>query len=65
MIKSNPITTRWVAHKLENNNIKEVLHCNEGSEPHMSLRIQQRELGVPRESDLEDQWDSIIGLPQG
>ena len=60
MIKSNPITARWVTHKLENNNIKEVLHCNEGSETHIrlpSLRIQQRELGVPRESDLEGHRD--------
>ena len=24
-IKSNPITTRWVTHRLENNNTKEVL----------------------------------------
>ena len=46
MIKSNPIPARWVTHKLENNNTKELSHCCEGSKPHVrfpSLGIKQRD----------------------
>lgn len=35
-IKSNPVTTRWVAHKPENNNPKEVLPLL-WCEPHVRL----------------------------
>ena len=41
-------------------------HCCEGSELHVrlpSLGIWQ-ELGIPRESALEGQWDLITGLPE-
>ena len=51
MIKSNPIPTRWVIHKLENNNTKKKLsHCCEGLEAHVrlpSLRTQQRDWESP------------------
>ena len=67
MIKSNPIPTMWVIHKLENNNTKEVfpllwrfwtpLQASQTGNP-------SKGLGIPRESDLEGQWDLIIGLPQ-
>ena len=67
MIKSNPICTRWVTHKLENNNTKEVspllwrfwtpLQASQTGNP-------SKGLGIPRESDLEGQWDLIIRLPQ-
>ena len=39
MIKSNPIHAKWAAHKLENNNTKEVL-----PEPHFRLPS----LGIPQ-----------------
>ena len=42
-------------------------HCCEGCELHIrlpSLGIQQKGLGIPRESDFEGQWDLITGLPQ-
>ena len=45
-IKSDPIPVRKVTHKLENNNTREVLHCCEGSGPHLrlpSLGIWQRD----------------------
>ena len=41
MLKSNPITTGWATHKLQNNNTKEVLPLLWRSEPHSSLGIQQ------------------------
>ena len=67
MIKSNPIPAGWVAHKLENNNTKEVLpllwrfwtSC-QASQPGGLTEG----LGIPRESDLKAQWDLIIRLPQ-
>ena len=64
-IKSNPIPTRWVTHKLENNNTKEVLPllwrfwtpCQYSHPWDLTVR-----LGIPRESDLEGQRALITGL---
>ena len=67
MIKSNPIPTRWVAHKQETEIAKKFSHYCKSSEPHvrlLSLGIQQKELGIPRESELKGQQDLITGLPQ-
>ena len=66
-IKSNPIPGRWATRKLENNNSKEVLPllwrfwapCQASQLGNLAKR-----LGIPRESNLEGQWDLIIGLPQ-
>ena len=67
MIKSNPIPTGWVTHRLENDNTKEVLTLlwrfwtpHQASQPGDPTKG----LGVPRESGLEGQWDLIIGLPE-
>ena len=61
-IKWNPVSTRWVTHKLENNNTKEVLPvlwrfwapC-QASQPGGPAKIPW----ILRESDLESQWDGI------
>ena len=65
MIKSNPIPTRWAAHKLENSNSKEVLLLlwrfwvpRQASQ----LGDPSEGLGIPRESDFEGQWCLITGL---
>ena len=66
-IKSNPITVRWVTHRLENRNTKDVLTllwrfwtpC-QFSQPEDPTKG----LGIPRESGLEGQWDLIRGLPE-
>ena len=45
-IKSNPIPTKWVTYKLDNNNTEKFSHCYEGSEMNVrlpSLGIQQRD----------------------
>ena len=67
MIKSNPIPTRWVTHKPQNNNTKEVFPLlwrfwtkHQASQPGGLTKEQE----IPRESDLEGQWNLIIGLPQ-
>ena len=67
MIKSIPIPAVWVTHKLENNNTKEVLPLlwrfwplRQASQPGDLTNG----LGIPRESDLEAQWDLITKLPQ-
>ena len=55
-IKSNPIPTKWVTYKLDNNNTEKFSHCYEGSEPHIklpSLGIQQREWESPRNLTLK------------
>lgn len=49
-IKSNPISTRWVTHRLRTITTKEFFHCREGSEPHIrlpSLGIWQRDWESP------------------
>ena len=67
MIKSNPKPTGSVTHKLENNNTKEVLLllCRfrtpyQASQPGDLTK----ELGIPRESDLEGLQDLVTKLPQ-
>ena len=54
-IKSNPIPTGWVTHKLENNNTKKITHHCEGLELHVRLLAwgPKKELGIFRESDWE------------
>ena len=65
-VKSNSISAGWVTHSLENN-AKEVLALlwrfwtpHQASQPGDLTKG----LGIPRESDLEDQWDLIVGLPE-
>ena len=56
MIKSNPIPTGWVTHRLENNNTKDVLVLLwRFWTPHQSSQPGDltKELGIPRESYLE------------
>ena len=56
MIKSNPIPTRWVTHKLEKYNIKEISHCCDSSEPHVRLHtlgIQQKDWESPENLTLK------------
>ena len=68
MIKSNPIPTRWVTHRLENNNTKEVLPLlwrfwiPHSVEP--SLGDSTKGLWIPRESGLEGLQGIITGLPE-
>ena len=66
-IKSNPIPAGWMTHKLENDNNKEVLPLlwrfwipHQASQP----RNRAKELEIPKESDLEGQWDLITELSQ-
>ena len=69
MIKSNPIPTKQVSHKLENNNNKEVLPVlrrlvlNLSGFPAWGYNL-TKGLEITMESDLEGQWDFIIGIPQ-
>ena len=67
-MKSNPISSGWATHKLENNNTKEVgiypwlwrfLVPHQASQPGDPTK----RLGIPKESDFEGQWDLITGLP--
>ena len=68
MIKSNPIPTRWVIHKLENsNNTKQVLPLlwmfwtpHQASQP----GDWTKGLRIPREFGLEGQWDLTVRPPQ-
>ena len=68
MIKSNPIPTGWVTHRLENNNTKDVLvllwrfwtPCQASQPGDLT-----KGLGIPRESGLEGQQDLIIGFLEG
>ena len=56
MINSNPIPVRWVTHKLEDKNTKDVLPLCEVSEPDVklpSLGIRQRDWGYPRNLTLK------------
>ena len=61
-IKSNPISTRWVTHWLENNNNKGVLpllwRCWTSHQASQPGDLTEG-LGIPRESDLEGQWDLL------
>ena len=67
MIKTNPIPSGWVTHKLENNNTKEVLPllwrfgtpCQASQPGDLT-----KGLGIPRESDFVGQWDLITKFPQ-
>ena len=66
IIKSNPIPPRWVTHRLENNNTKEVLPLfwrfrtpGQGSQPGDLIK----RTGNPQGSDLKGQWDLITRLP--
>ena len=65
-IKSNPLPTRQVTHRLENNKIKEVLLLWRFWTLHQASHPEElaKGLGIPRESDLEAQQDLIRGLPQ-
>ena len=66
-IKSNPIPIRWVKHKLENTNTKEVLPLLwRFWTPHQASQLGDltKRLGISRESDLEGQHDLITRLPQ-
>ena len=67
-VKSNPIPTWKVTHKLENSNTKKFSHCCEGADPHVTPDPQPGELakglGILRQSDFEGQWDLTAGLPQ-
>ena len=64
-VKSNSIPIRWMTHKLENNNTKELPALfwkfwtpHQASQPGYLTKV----LGIPRKSGLESQWDLIIGL---
>ena len=66
MIRSNLIPIRWVTHKLENNNTKEVLPLlwrfralHQASQPGDPAKGWE----IPRKYDFEGQWDLIIRLP--
>ena len=70
MIKSNPIPSRWVTHKLENDNTKESLPlllrfwtlCQSSHPWDRTVRLG---IPIPRiPSDLEGQWSLITGLPE-
>ena len=67
MVKSNPIPTWWVTHKLENSNTKKFSHCCEGADPHVTPDPQPGELakglGILKQY-VEGQWDLTAGLPQ-
>ena len=66
-IKSNPISARWVTHKLENNFTTEV-HPLERRfwAPHRASQPGGPAMGggIPRESDFEGWWDLIAGIWQ-
>ena len=67
MIKSNPIPARWVTHRLENSNTKEVLPLSlRFWTPHEAFQPGDltKGLGIPTEFGLEGQQDLIIGLPE-
>ena len=67
MIKSNPILSAWVTHKLEKNNAREVLPLLwRFWTPHQASHTEDptKGLGIPRKSDLEGHQDLITGLPQ-
>ena len=68
MIKSNPIPTRWVTSRLENNNTKEavtlllkVTFWTPSQDSHPEDPTER--LGIPRESGLQSQRDLIKGFP--
>ena len=66
-IKSNPIPTRWVIHRLETSNTKEVLPLLwRFRTPHQVSQPGDltKGLEISRESGLEGQQDLIIGLPE-
>ena len=64
-VKSNPIPTGWVTHRLENIKPKKFSLCCEGSEPRIRLpNWRSDRSGNPRESGLEGQQDLILRLPQ-
>ena len=66
-VKSNPIPAGCVTHKLENSNIKELLPLLwRFWTPRQAFQLDDltKGLGIPKESDLEAQWDLIIKLPQ-
>ena len=66
-VKSDHTPARWVTHSLENNNAEKVLSllwrfqasCQASQPGDLT-----KGLGIPRESDFEDQQDLITGLPQ-
>ena len=67
MIQSNPTPTGWVTHKLENNDINEVLPLLwRFWAPHQRSQAGdlEKRLGIPREYDFEGQCNLIIGFPQ-
>ena len=66
-IKSDPTPARWVTHKLENNNTKEVLPLLwRFWTPHQASQPEDLTKGLeaPRESGLGGQCDLIIGFLQ-
>ena len=67
MIKSNPIPTQWMIHKLENNNTKEVLLLLWSFQaPHQASYTGNlaKALCIPKESDFTGQQYLITGLLQ-
>ena len=67
MIKLNPITPGWMTHKREKKkyqrsslSVVKVLSPRQASQPGDLTK----ELGMPREPDLEDHQDLITGLTQ-
>ena len=59
MLKSIPIPNGWENQKLENSNAKEVLALLQRFlAPHQFFQ-----LGIPTETDFEEQRDFIIELP--
>ena len=67
VIKSNPMTTGWVTHRLENNNIKEILALlwrfwilHQAYQPDDLTKG----LGISRESGLEASYKTSRGLEE-
>jgi len=60
MIKSNSIHTGWVTHKLDMKVLSPRSDSPLDSQPGDPAKGQ----GIPRESDLEGQWDFITRFPQ-
>ena len=63
-LKSNPIPTGWVTHKLENNNTKVLILLQWFKAPHQTSQHRDlaNRLGIPRKSDFEGQQDLLTEL---
>ena len=67
MLNSNPIPIKRAAHKLENDNTKNILallQMFQTSHQNSQPGNPAKGLGIPKESDFEGQQDLITGLPQ-